>query len=99
MITGVVVARTDFVKENPEAVEHFLEHYEDSVEYVNGNTEEAAQLVGKYDIVPPQIAQKALPECNIVYIQWRRYERTTFRLSGGAEKSESTGSRRRSAAR
>ena len=68
MITGVVVARTVFVKENPEAVEHFLEHYEDSVEYVNGNTEEAAQLVGKYDIVPPQIAQKALPECNIVYI-------------------------------
>ena len=68
MITGVVVARTEFVEEHPQAVEDFLEHYEDSVEYVNENTKEAAQLVGKYDIVTAEIAEKALPECNIVYM-------------------------------
>ena len=68
LITGVVVARTDFIKEHPEAVEAFLEHYKASVDYVNGNVDEAAKLVGSYDIVPEAMAQKALPTCNIVYI-------------------------------
>lgn len=68
MITGVIVANKDFVENNPEAVEAFLSHYEESVNYVNDNTDDAAKLVGKYDIVPEKVAQKALPECNIVYI-------------------------------
>lgn len=68
LLTGVVVARTDFVKENPEAVESFMKHYEDSVEYVNKNTDDAAKLVGSYDIVTEEVAKKALPECNIVFI-------------------------------
>lgn len=68
MITGVVVARKDFVENNPEAVEAFLEHYRVSVDYVNENTDEGAALVGKYDIVPEAVAKKAIPECNIVLI-------------------------------
>ena len=42
--------------------------YKASVEYVNANTDEAAALVGKYDIVAEGVAKKALPMCNIVYI-------------------------------
>ncbi len=68
LITGVVVARTEFAEENPQAVEAFLEHYEDSVEYVNSNVPEGAELVGKYDIVTAEVANKAIPECNITYI-------------------------------
>lgn len=68
LLTGVVVARKDFIEESPEAVENFLDHYEASVEFVNSNIDEGAKLVGKYDIVPEQVAKKALPECNIVYI-------------------------------
>ncbi len=68
LITGVVVARSEFVEENPEAVEDFMTRYEQSVDYVNANTEDAAQLVGNYDIVTAEVAQKALPECNIVFI-------------------------------
>ena len=51
-----------------DAVEAFLKSYAESVEYVNANVEEAAQLVGKYEIVPAAVAQKAIPACNIVCI-------------------------------
>lgn len=68
MLTGVVVVRTEFAQQNPEAVAAFMEDYRASVEFVNANTAEAAALVGKYDIVPEAIAVKALPACNIVFI-------------------------------
>lgn len=68
LITGVVVARSEFVDNNPDAVKDFMTRYEESVDYVNGNVEDAAQLVGNYDIVTAEVAQKALPECNIVFI-------------------------------
>ena len=45
-----------------------MEHYEDSVNFVNANTTDAAELIGSYDIVPAAVAEKALPACNIVYI-------------------------------
>ena len=69
LVTGVVVARTSFVEEHPEVVSAFLDHYQESVDYVNSNVEEAAQLVGQYEIVTAEVAQKALPECNIVFIE------------------------------
>ena len=69
LVTGVVVARTTFVEEHPEVVSAFLDHYQESVDYVNSNVEEAAQLVGQYEIVTAEVAQKALPECNIVFIE------------------------------
>ena len=69
LVTGVVVARTTFVEEHPEVVSAFLDRYQESVDYVNSNVEEAAQLVGQYEIVTAEVAQKALPECNIVFIE------------------------------
>ena len=68
MITGVVVARTAYVQQNPEAVAAFMEHYAASVDYINANLEEAAVLIGSYDIVPEAVARLALPTCNIVCI-------------------------------
>ena len=68
LVTGVVVARTEFIEQNPQAVEDFLKHYQESVDYVNKNVNEGAALVGKYDIVTEAVAQKAIPECNITFI-------------------------------
>ena len=68
LITGVVVARSDFIEENEEAVRTFLRSYEDSVSYVNGNLEEGAALVGEYGIIGEKVALKALPGCNITFI-------------------------------
>lgn len=69
LVTGVVVARTEFAQEHPEVISNFMDHYQASVEYVNGNVEQAAQLVGQYEIVTAEVAQKAIPECNIVFIE------------------------------
>ena len=69
MITGVAVARSAFIDENPDAVGAFLDGYRASVEYVNANTDDAAALVGGYDIVPEPVAKAALPACNITFIE------------------------------
>lgn len=69
LVTGVLVARKEFIEQNPEAFTEFLEDYKDSIEWVQANTAEAAQLVAQYGIVEKAaIAEKALPQCNIVYI-------------------------------
>ena len=60
------MARRDVVEANPGAVDSFLQNYAASVEWVNGNTAEAAALVGEYGIVDAAVAEKALPYCNIV---------------------------------
>ena len=68
LITGVLVARKDFVEENPELVEKFLEEYKASIEFVNSNVKAAAVLIEANDIVPAAVATKAIPNCNITYI-------------------------------
>lgn len=69
LITGCVIARRALVEEQPEAVALFLEQYAASVDYVNANTAEAAQLIERYDILKAPVAEKALPYCNIVLIR------------------------------
>lgn len=67
MITGVAVARRDFVEQNPELTGRFLEEYAGSVAWVNENPAEAAELIAANGIIEsPAVAEKALPYCNIV---------------------------------
>jgi NitT/TauT family transport system substrate-binding protein len=68
MITGIAVVRSAFAEENPEAVARFLADYAQSVKFVQEDVEGAAQLIGKFDIFEAGPAQKALPFCNIVFI-------------------------------
>ena len=68
MVTGVAIVRSEFADANAAAVDAFLVHYAESVDFVNDNVDEAAELVGSYDIVPARVAKKAIPECNIVCI-------------------------------
>jgi NitT/TauT family transport system substrate-binding protein len=68
LLTGVAVARRDFVEAHPAAVAAFLADYADSVAWVNANTADAAALIGDYDIVDAAVAELALPYCNIVCI-------------------------------
>lgn len=82
LLTGVVVVRTEFAEEHPQAVENFMESYETSVEFVNENTEEAAELVGNYEIVPEEVAKLAIGECNIVFVDG---EEMKEKLSGYLE--------------
>ncbi len=68
LITGVLVVRTAFAEEYPEQLAKFLEEYKASTEYVNANVQEAAVLVEEFDIVKAAIAAKAIPYCNITYL-------------------------------
>lgn len=64
--TAVVLARTEFLNENPEAVEAFLSEFADSVAWVTENVDEAAVLCGEFEIIKTPVAKKAIPQCNLV---------------------------------
>ena len=69
VVTGVVIANTAFLKENPDVVNAFMEEYAVSAAYTTGNVEEAAALSEKFDIFKIPVARKAIPYCNIVLIE------------------------------
>lgn len=68
---GCIVARTQFVEENPEAVARFLEIYKDSVTYIadEANRADAAEKVAQLGVTPnAAIAAKAIPQCNLTFV-------------------------------
>lgn len=65
----VLVVRTAFAQEHPQAVENFLADYRKSVEEVNGDPTQAAETVAQYEITPSAaIAEAAIPKCSLVCI-------------------------------
>ena len=69
LIMTAVVARTEFIESNPEAVADFLTEYAASIDYVNTNVDEAAELFAGYGITPSAaIAKQAIPQCHLVFI-------------------------------
>lgn len=68
VVTGVVVARKSFITEHEAAFKAFLEEYRESAALANTDVEGTATLVENYDIFKAAIAKKAIPYCNIVYI-------------------------------
>ena len=67
-ITGVLVARSDFLDANTDRIKRFLNEYKDSIEYANENIKDASLLVEKYGIFAASIAEKAIPFCNLQFI-------------------------------
>ena len=68
IVTGVIVVRKEFLENNREDFDKFLEEYGNSTEFANKNTEECAELLEKYDIFKAAIALKAIPYCNVTLI-------------------------------
>lgn len=69
MVTGVALVRAAFAQENPEAVQAFLTEYAASTAFTNENAAQAAEWIVELEIVgKAQIAEKAIPNCNIVCI-------------------------------
>ena len=69
LVTGVTVVRNALLTEDPAAVELFMEEHAASAAYANEHVEETAQLVAAAGIIDKApVAAKALPECNITYI-------------------------------
>lgn len=76
MVTGVAVVTKEFAEAHPRVVDDFLDKYGKSVDFVNDNVEEAAALIGSYDIVPEPVAKQAIPHCNIVLIRGDEMEKS-----------------------
>lgn len=80
MVTGVTVVRDAFLEENEEAVKVFLLEHRKSTEAINADTEKGAQLAVAAGIIAKEpIALKAIPKCNITYIDGEEMKQT---LSG-----------------
>jgi len=69
MVTGVLIVRTQFATEHPEAFAQLLTDYEASTLFTNEHPDEAAPLIVEAGIVPAApIAVAAIPASNITYI-------------------------------
>ena len=60
IVTGVIVVRKEFLDNNKEAFDKFLDEYRKSTEFANDNIEECAELLEKHDIFKAAIAKKAM---------------------------------------
>ncbi|MBE6788561.1 MAG: ABC transporter substrate-binding protein [Ruminococcaceae bacterium] len=68
LVMGCLIVRNDFLKDNKAAVDAFLTEYAASTSYANDKVKETAQLSGDFGILDAAVVEKALPNCNIVYI-------------------------------
>lgn len=69
LVQGCLVVRKDFAEAHPKAVEAFLKDYADSAAYAVEHPAEASALIESYGIMASaQLAEKAIPNCNIVCI-------------------------------
>ena len=69
VVTGVIAVNSEFAEKNPQVVARFMEEYKKSSEFVNSDVRSAAALVEEFGIFKAEIAEKAIPYCNITLIQ------------------------------
>lgn len=70
LMMGCIIVRNEYLEANPKTVEQFLADYKASIEAVNADVPAAAALCEQYKIIPAAaVAEKAIPKCNIVYME------------------------------
>lgn len=69
LVTGVTVVRNEFLQEHENAVVTFMEEHQASAQSMNSDVENGAKLAAASGIIAKEpIALKAIPKCNITYI-------------------------------
>jgi NitT/TauT family transport system substrate-binding protein len=67
---GCLVVNTAFAKEHPNEISKFLDDYKASVEFISAGSDDAINAIVEAGILPKApIAKKALPNCNICFIE------------------------------
>ncbi len=81
---GCIVVRTEFLEENPALVKQFLKDYKASIEFLNNNAKEAAQMVVELGIYTgaAAVAEQAIPKCNITYMDGEAMKTALFSFLG-----------------
>jgi len=68
-VQGCLVVSKKVIDEHKAVLDAFLDEYKASVEFVNNNIPDAAAMIAEIGIVgAAAVAEKAIPRCNIVYI-------------------------------
>jgi NitT/TauT family transport system substrate-binding protein len=67
-ITAGLIVRTAFAEQYPQQLAAFLEEYKASTTYANEDVAGTAALVEQFGIFKAAVAEKAIPACNITYI-------------------------------
>jgi NitT/TauT family transport system substrate-binding protein len=67
-VTGVLVVRSEFAEQYPDQIAAFLKEYKTSTEKANDDVAKTAELSEQFGIVAAKVAEKAIPYCNITYI-------------------------------
>ena len=67
-VTGVLVARKEFIDNNKEVFDKFLEEYEKSINFANENVAEVSKIAEDFEIVPEGLGEKSIPNINMQYI-------------------------------
>lgn len=75
---GCIVVRKEWAKAHPSELEKFLEEYKSSVEFTTASPKEASEMIVSTGIFAGKapVAQKAIPKCNIVYIDGEEMQRS-----------------------
>lgn len=69
LMQGCIVVRADFAEKHPKELEEFLKEYKESIEFTNASPKEASEMIVAANIfAKAPVAEKAIPKCNIVYI-------------------------------
>ena len=69
LVTGITIARKEVLDQNPDLVEEFLKQHKESTTAILADPQEGAELVVKAGILPKkEIAQKAIPNCNLTSV-------------------------------
>ena len=69
MVMGCLVVSAAFAQEHPDALEAFMTAYASSADYCTGHPAEAAALIQEFGVMgSAALAEKAIPNCNIVCI-------------------------------
>ena len=70
LMMGCVIARKEFVQNNKAAVNAFLTEYESSINEVKTDVAAAANSCVTHGIIPKApLAQKAIPNCNLTFVE------------------------------
>lgn len=74
---GCLVARADYLEQNPEIIKEFMSFYEASVNFVNNENNAGAVFLAKNGYFDtPQLAADTIPNCNIVFITGEEMKKT-----------------------
>ena len=70
MAQGCLVVNKAFAEEHPKELSKFLDDYKASVEYISEGSDDAINAIVDAGILPKApVAKKALPNCNICFIE------------------------------